>query len=761
MSFSDPGNWYNSAADPQNPSGPPGASDTATLQSGAAVTASGASVSQLNGVGTATLTLNGPFSAQTVAGGGMTLNGSGMLTAQSVSSLVTIVGGHLTATSYSARSLSVDSSGSLKIIGSVQSPGPSQSFLFNAVGGSTLEIQGAANDVDGGIEGGAHATLAGIANLNDSQSTLDVNGSGTLVTISGSSSFRNNSFDIASGAGVTLNSSLSFQGANSSGTSTSASSFWQGAGTTVTIGNGLTVGKGTGDYNLQLRSGVQVASSGGIILGSDSGGSGTLTMSDGASVELGSATMVVGQLGQGTVTMDSLSSIHAGTIAIGRSTSNNQFTAGQDTIIGVLNEMVVGDGGHGTLHFTAGAQAVVKRLVVGRSSQSDNNAIVEGVGTTLSGSGRIDVGESNGRGTFEIRSSAQAQPNGGLSVGIYDGSTGALSIHDSAQINTGSAAIIGGGASSQATATLFSGGQLTALDVLIFAKPGGTSTVKLLGSLTDPRPTLLFALDEVQVGFTHDAAGSTSLQVTNSAYLDAGSLLVAGNNGVFDVRGGSAKVGDADFPPNGTVRIGTNGVLAGPGTIIGKVEVANRGNVAPGSSPGILNIQGNYQMNAGSQLSIEIAGTSVGTNYDSVHATGTAVVAGTLAISFINGFSPRSGQVYTFLQAPGGITGSFTNVQVTGVAPGFSYHIVSNVAGSLSLQADSNGTATSAPLLQISRSGNSITLAWPAPGTWLLQSSTNLLSGWTAVSGTPTTQSNQYVLTVPMSQSRTFFRLAP
>jgi fibronectin-binding autotransporter adhesin len=763
-SFSDPGNWYdlNPAADPHNPSGPPGAGDRASLESGANVTASSGSVNQLDGLGTATLTLTGPFSAQTVAGGGMTLGGAGKLTAQTVTSFLNIVGGNMEATSYTASSVSVSSAGSLRINGGVQSPGPFQSFLFNVTGGSTLDVIGAAQDVDGSIDSGSTANLSSLANLNTSQATLSVGGNGTTLDISANAQFRNNSLDITSGAQVTVNGSVSFQGANASGTSSNASSSWQSFGTEVTIGNGLTIGQGPGTYTLFLRSGARIGSGAGIVLGNDATSRGNLTLTESANVELGSSgTMIVGQQGQGVLSLDD-SDLTTGKLIIGRSAKDNQFIAGNNSIFGVLDELVIGEGGRGSLHLLSGAQAVVKRLVVGRSSQSNNMATVEGALTTLSGSGRIDVGEANGRGTFEIRNNAQATPGEGLSVGIYDGSVGMLDIHDAAQITTtGGTAIIGGGQSSQATAFIRNGGKLLALNALIFAKPSGTSTVRVIASPSDTTSTLFQATDQLEVGFGNQAAGPTLFQVTNGAFVAAGASLLVGNNGVFDTRGGSTKVGFPDFPPPGIVRVGLGGFLKGSGNIIGNVEVEDGGKVAPGTSPGILTVQGNYQMKAGSQLEIEVFGTAAGTNYDRLVVTGNAMLTnGTLLIRFLDGFSPKSGHTYNFLQAAGGFTGSFTNISVTGVAPGFAYHFTTN-SGSLSLQADNNGTATSAPRILTSHATNSITLSWPSPGTWVLQSATNFPPAWTDVPAIPSVQNDRFTITLPTTLPRAYFRLRP
>jgi hypothetical protein len=65
------------------------------------------------------------------------------------------------------------------------------------------------------------------------------------------------------------------------------------------------------------------------------------------------------------------------------------------------------------------------------------------------------------------------------------------------------------------------------------------------------------------------------------------------------------------------------------------------------------------------------------------------------------------------------------------------------------------------PALQIVHSGSQITLKWPANATTFgLQSATDIVNGtWTGVPGTPTVINGVNNLTLPASQTRTYYRL--
>jgi hypothetical protein len=84
------------------------------------------------------------------------------------------------------------------------------------------------------------------------------------------------------------------------------------------------------------------------------------------------------------------------------------------------------------------------------------------------------------------------------------------------------------------------------------------------------------------------------------------------------------------FTPNGfnvTSPVNVNGgVLGGVGKIIGAVTANNGGRINAGSSPGILGIQGNLALNAGSTLFLDVAGDTPGVQHDRVVVTGTVTI---------------------------------------------------------------------------------------------------------------------------------------
>jgi hypothetical protein len=97
---------------------------------------------------------------------------------------------------------------------------------------------------------------------------------------------------------------------------------------------------------------------------------------------------------------------------------------------------------------------------------------------------------------------------------------------------------------------------------------------------------------------------------------------------------------------NSPMTVNSGGTLGGTGTV-GAVTVNGGGTLGPGLSPGIINT-GNLTLNSGSTLTIEINGTTVGTQYDQVTLAGTVSLGGA-TLNVVLGFTPTAGQIFTII----------------------------------------------------------------------------------------------------------------
>jgi len=103
------------------------------------------------------------------------------------------------------------------------------------------------------------------------------------------------------------------------------------------------------------------------------------------------------------------------------------------------------------------------------------------------------------------------------------------------------------------------------------------------------------------------------------------------------------------------------GVLKGVGTL--QADLQNSGIVAPGNSPGLLTVSGNYTQNSAGKLQIEIGGYNRGTQYDAFLIMGNANLNGALIVSLTGGFSPAAGDQFDILDW-GSRNGIFTTVEL-------------------------------------------------------------------------------------------------
>jgi hypothetical protein len=109
--------------------------------------------------------------------------------------------------------------------------------------------------------------------------------------------------------------------------------------------------------------------------------------------------------------------------------------------------------------------------------------------------------------------------------------------------------------------------------------------------------------------------------------------------------------------------------LTGSGAIVGDIEVAAGGLIAPGANygagTGSLSIVGKLVLGDSAVVDVGIGGLSAGSQHDQLQASGSIELGGDLHIALVNpggGFQPPMvGDEYTLISAQGGITGSFQN----------------------------------------------------------------------------------------------------
>jgi hypothetical protein len=176
--------------------------------------------------------------------------------------------------------------------------------------------------------------------------------------------------------------------------------------------------------------------------------------------------------------------------------------------------------------------------------------------------------------------------------------------------------------------TVSGGGSVTAgtVNVGAYGEPGASGTLTVAGGT--------FACDRLYIGgYTVGSDGTGTVTVGDGAVLGA----------------------------SGGVTVYSDGTLTGAGAV--QADVLNGGTVAPGTSPGVLLIQGDYTQTADGLLEVELCGGVPGDEYDVLLVTGTADLDGVLEVLLIDGFSPSYGQTFTIVGTGGGVGSQFSGTK--------------------------------------------------------------------------------------------------
>ncbi|QDS98176.1 autotransporter outer membrane beta-barrel domain-containing protein [Adhaeretor mobilis] len=146
--------------------------------------------------------------------------------------------------------------------------------------------------------------------------------------------------------------------------------------------------------------------------------------------------------------------------------------------------------------------------------------------------------------------------------------------------------------------------------------------------------------------------GSTDVSVAAGASLAFNNALNLNANTLTKTGAGTLSINNQLSSVGGEISA-LAGVISGSGSITSNLN--NDGaTVAPGNSPGMLSVDGNYTQTAGS-LSLEIGGTNDGSvagvrEFDQLNVIDDLTISGgSLVVSMINGFVPKPGDKFDIL----------------------------------------------------------------------------------------------------------------
>ncbi len=577
----------------------------------------------------------------------------------------------------------IDNSGTIRKSGGTGTTTFGNSVAVNNDG--TVDVQTGTVTLSGDGMGAGAFTVADGALLNFPGGTYTLNDSATL---SGSGTYSQTSGTLDVTGGVTLSATFNWD-----------NGVFSGVGTFTNTGTLNATGTSQITCNFANSGNLSVEGNSVMTVASGFASSGTITLIHGFSYRAPTLAVTTGTL-VNTGTITTATGDGSGIMYLKAEVDN------QGTISPTADNPIEIDK-PGASHLNSGTILLnAANLTVNQSGTSpsftNSGTITTGERTLTFNNGRVNLG-TNVDGTVNVN-------NGTLG----DGTVGAA------------LTLVLTGSGLAADATLTNGGTITAFGDCAFEGTfvaGAPGTLRVEGTSSSGTTTLAFtdgftnngtitllhgfsyrtatlrvqngALINAIGGVINTAEGSGSGTVHLDAQLDNRgtvapviplSIEKSGvshlNSGTLDVTGGDLSFSNlTDLTNTGTINVGTGwtltiaqgtftngaaGTIQGTGTVkVTGATFTNGGTVAPGTSPGTLTIEGDYNQSAAGTLLVELGGLTAGTDFDELAVTGTATLDGALTGVLINGFTPQKDDAFQVISG-NTVTGTFaaTNLPV-------------------------------------------------------------------------------------------------
>jgi autotransporter-associated beta strand protein len=277
-------------------------------------------------------------------------------------------------------------------------------------------------------------------------------------------------------------------------------------------------------------------------------------------------------------------------------------------------------------------------------------------------------------------------------------------------ITQGTLALSGGNALGDATAVTLSNSSGVVLAInaseTIGSLRGGGST----GGATQIAAGQTLTVAETGTStYAGQLAGSGSFTKSGAGTLTFASTSTGSHGGSTSVTAGTLLV-DGNFSgATGAASVSSGATLGGSGTLGGATTLNSGAILSPGNGPGILSFGSSLALNDGSDIRMEINGSTRGTAYDAINVTGALTYDGNLQLTFGQSFGTGN---HTFnLWSFGSQFGSFDSITLAGSYTGSLLNNSGIWSGSSGLDSFEFSQSTGSL---------SLTVAVPEPGTWAL-----------------------------------------
>lgn len=284
------------------------------------------------------------------------------------------------------------------------------------IGAITMTAGSSVNVTSGSVFVGNGANAIGQIIMQDFGSTLTTNGTMANLVLGSAGAGR---IQAVAGSRLRIGGDI-LLGVN---TGSSGTLILDGFGTLADVGDDVTVAN-TGDALVQLSNGARLLADL-VILGQSVGSDGRGTVSGTDTLWRQDSGMTVGDAGRGEFQVVGQGRAETGAVTIGNATTSVGVgvATGSGSTWQMAGALTIGSAGNGTLNVLEGAtlsNTLATRLAV--LAKSEAHAIASGVSTLWNAGTSLVVGE-NGFGTLDVRSGARVN-TGNTVIGDFTGSRG-------------------------------------------------------------------------------------------------------------------------------------------------------------------------------------------------------------------------------------------------------------------------------------------------------------------------------------------------
>lgn len=326
------------------------------------------------------------------------------------------------------------------------------------------------------------------------------------------------------------------------------------------------------------------------------------------------------------IVRDGATATAPGQIVIGLVSSGNGLmqVTGNGSSVTVGNSIQVGGGNsaqseNNRLEILDGGHVTGRQLLMGVTEFGDNNTtLVSGAGSTLSilDAGRSDIGRFGAGHTLQIENGGAVDGSAHYALGVESGS-----IDNVINVNGSGASLTGSGVEAIRGTMNVNGGSVTLNDY--FNVGGGIYEGGNL--IANAGAVSVINLNSGSISTVHANVGN-------------GSPFVVGDGGGSPATYNMMKTGDN---LNGThtfadgLSLNSNATLSGSGDIVGSVSGLTGASVDVGASPGLINVDGDWD-NTGLSISLEVdnplSASQAGQEFDLLEITGAFTHGGSVVI---------------------------------------------------------------------------------------------------------------------------------